>query len=153
MAKKEWGFYGRRDELESLTRILQRNRWFFEKVTGRRRIGKTSLVQEALKSIRRERVVYAQIPDFDPAGVISAVRDFYSMFGVAGHEPHDLKSLDVSIAALVREGWIVALDEFQYFHRSSPGWVTFRWPEPPPKRPTLERGSRPQAVVRSSSAT
>lgn len=119
MANKGWGFYGRRNELDSLTRILLRNRWFFVKVTGRRRIGKTSLVQEALKSIGRDRVVYAQIPDSDPAGVISAVRDFYKMFGVDGGQPHDLKSLAASIATLVREGWIVALDEFQYFHRSS----------------------------------
>jgi hypothetical protein len=119
MAKKDWGFYGRRDELDALTRILQRNRWFFVKVTGRRRIGKTSLVRQSLKAVQRDRVVYIQIPDSDPAGVISSVRDFYSMFGVAGHQPHDLKSLAASIAALVREGWIVAMDEFQYFHRAS----------------------------------
>jgi hypothetical protein len=119
MATKDWGFYGRRDELDVLTRILQRNRWFFVKVTGRRRIGKTSLVQEALRSMGRDRVVYVQIPDSDPVGVISAVRDFYAMFGVEGHAPRDLKSLASGIAALVREGWIVALDEFQYFHRSS----------------------------------
>ena len=119
MAKKNWGFYGRRDELDAMTRILLRNRWFFVKVTGRRRIGKTSLVQEALKSLGRERVVYLQVPDSDPAGVISAMRDFFSMFGIVGHEPHDLRSLAGSIAALVRDGWIVAMDEFQYFHRSS----------------------------------
>ena len=119
MGREEWGFYGRRDELDSLSRILQRNRWFFVKVTGRRRIGKTSLVQEALKAEGRDRVAYMQIPDSDPAGVISAVHDFYSMFGVEDHLPHDLKSLAASIAALVREGWIVAMDEFQYFHRAS----------------------------------
>ena len=119
MSREEWGFYGRRDELDSLSRILQRNRWFFVKVTGRRRIGKTSLVQEALKAVGRDRVAYMQIPDSDPAGVISAVHDFYSMFGVEDHLPHDLKSLAASIAALVREGWIVAMDEFQYFHRAS----------------------------------
>lgn len=119
MVKNAWDFYGRREELDSLCGILRRGRWFFVKVTGRRRIGKTSLVQEALKTVKRDRVAYIQIPDSDPAGVISAVRDFYSMFGVVDHLPHDLKSLAASIAALVRDGWTVAIDEFQYFHRAS----------------------------------
>lgn len=119
MARQEWGFYGRRDELDALTRILRRDRWFFVKVTGRRRIGKTSLVQEVLRTLGREKVAYIQVPDSDPAGVISAVRDFYSMFGVAGQQPHDLKSLAASIATLVRDGWTVAMDEFQYFHRAT----------------------------------
>ena len=44
-----WDFYGRSPELDKLTAILRRNRWFFAKMTGRRRIGKTSLVHEALK--------------------------------------------------------------------------------------------------------
>jgi len=39
-----WKFYGRSPELDKLTAILRRNRWFFGKITGRRRIGKTTLV-------------------------------------------------------------------------------------------------------------
>jgi len=47
-----WGFYGRSQELERLRKILTRDRWFFVKVAGRRRIGKTSLIQQALQGIR-----------------------------------------------------------------------------------------------------
>lgn len=119
MSRREWGFYGRREELDLLTRILSRNRWFFVRITGRRRIGKTSLVQEALKALQRQKVLYVQIPDSDPAGVVSTVREFFSMFGVVGPEPRDLRSLAARIGILVREGWVVALDEFQYFHRAS----------------------------------
>jgi len=44
-----WGFYGRQQELAQLRGILSRQRWFFVQVAGRRRIGKTSLIQQALK--------------------------------------------------------------------------------------------------------
>lgn len=45
MTARDWTFYGRKDELGLLTEILTRNRWFFVKISGRRRIGKTRLVQ------------------------------------------------------------------------------------------------------------
>lgn len=119
LTRSDWGFYGRREELDSLCQILRRGRWFFVKVSGRRRIGKTSLVHHALQSEHREKVLYVQIPDSDPAGVVSAARDFYAMFGVTEPLPHDLRSLASSIAELVRRGYVVAVDEFQYFHRKA----------------------------------
>jgi uncharacterized protein len=114
-----WGFYGRRDELDRLQEILRRKRWFFLKISGRRRIGKTSLVQQALQAEGRDKVLYIQVPDSDPAGVVSAARDFYALFGVEGPLPVDLRSLASSIGALARRGFVVAVDEFQYFHRKA----------------------------------
>ena len=114
-----WEFYGRNLELERLTSILQRPRWFFAKITGRRRIGKTALVQEALERSGRARVLYIQIPDSDPAGVLATARDFYELFAVPGARPTDLRGLAHDIARLARDGWVVALDEFQYFHRKA----------------------------------
>lgn len=119
MSKQEWGFYGRRDELGKLAGILSRDRWFFVKVSGRRRIGKTSLVQRALQPAQRDRVLYLQVPDSDPAGVVSAARDFMQMFGITDGYPVDLRSLATRIGALCEDGWIVALDEFQYFNRKA----------------------------------
>ncbi len=119
ITRSDWGFYGRRDELEQLREILRRKRWFFLKVSGRRRIGKTSLVQQALQAEGRDKVLYVQIPDSDPAGVVSAARDFYDLFGVEGPLPVDLKSLAASIGDLARRGFVVAVDEFQYFHRKA----------------------------------
>jgi AAA+ ATPase superfamily predicted ATPase len=114
-----WGFYGRRRERAELAAVLGRGRWFFLQISGRRRIGKTRLVQELLQPERRERVLYIQIPDSDPAGVVSTARDFMENFGVDAPLPHDLRSLAVRIGALCAEGWIVALDEFQYFSRKA----------------------------------
>jgi AAA+ ATPase superfamily predicted ATPase len=117
MARQEWGFYGRREELGRLSSVLGRNRWFFVKISGRRRIGKTTLVQQALLPSQRERVLYVQIPDSDPAGVVSTARDFLQMFGIDEALPVDLRSLATRIGTLCEAGWIVALDEFQYFNR------------------------------------
>ena len=114
-----WQFYGRSPEVARLVAILQRQRWFFAKLTGRRRIGKTSLVQEALKQSGRERALYIQVPDSDPAGVLAAARDFYDLFQVPGSRPNTLRGLAQDIARLARAGWVVALDEFQYFHRKA----------------------------------
>ena len=49
----EWGFYGRHEERSQLASVLARGRWFFLQISGRRRIGKTRLVQELLKPERR----------------------------------------------------------------------------------------------------
>ncbi len=32
-----WGFYGRKTELTALDGVLDRHRWFFARITGRRR--------------------------------------------------------------------------------------------------------------------
>lgn len=50
--------------------ILSRPRWFFVQVAGRRRIGKISLIQQALKQTRRDLTLYIQIPDSEPTGVL-----------------------------------------------------------------------------------
>lgn len=114
-----WGFYGRRSELDQLRAIVRRDRWFFVKLSGRRRIGKTTLVQHALEGSGR-RVLYIQIPDSGPAGVLSTVADAFQTFGVdrATHAlPTSLSGLAKSIARLAEDGFVVVLDEFQYFHR------------------------------------
>ncbi|MDO8349507.1 MAG: ATP-binding protein [Planctomycetota bacterium] len=115
-----WGFYGRQPEVEDLTRILSGNRWFFVKVTGRRRIGKTTLIQRALQGSGRQKVFYFQTPDSAAAGVLSAVHDAFETFGLTEQEaprPHTLRDLAKTIGTLVRAGFTVAIDEFQYFHR------------------------------------
>ena len=115
----QWGFYGRKRERAELAQVLEHGRWFFLQISGRRHIGKTRLVLELLQPQRRERVLYIQIPDSDPAGVVSTARDFMQNLGVSAPLPHDLRSLAVRIGELCAEGWIVALDEFQYFNRKA----------------------------------
>ncbi len=115
-----WGFYGRHDELRLLEAILGRQRWFFVKITGRRRIGKTTLIQQALQAVRDRRVFYVQIPDSAPAGVLSAVSDAMDTFQIDRQvfpPPASLLQLAQTVGSLARAGYVVALDEFQYFNR------------------------------------
>jgi hypothetical protein len=116
-----WGFYGRAEELATLRDILQRERWFFARITGRRRIGKTTLVQRALSELGdARRVLYVQIPDSAPAGVLSSVSDAMDTFDIARDafpRPTTLQELAQLIGSLAEAGYLIALDEFQYFNR------------------------------------
>ncbi len=117
MAK--WRFYGRSAQLIDLEKILRRGRWFFAQMTGRRRIGKTALIQHALPRQGRP-VFYVQIPDSSAAGVLSAVNDALETFAVpaAKHpRPHSLGDLALLIEHLAEDGYVCVLDEFQYFSR------------------------------------
>lgn len=115
-----WGFYGREAELADLEAILRRRRWFFARITGRRRIGKTTLIRRALETVGAQRVFYVQIPDSGPAGVLSAVADSMDTFDIDRERferPTSLQALARTIGKLAEAGYVVALDEFQYFSR------------------------------------
>lgn len=120
----EWRFYGRQTELNELTAMFRRDRWFFAKITGRRRIGKTTLIQHALRADPKadaRPLLYVQIPDSGDAGVLSAVADAMETFAIPGDRfprPHTLADLAKTIEALASAGFIVILDEFQYFNRA-----------------------------------
>jgi hypothetical protein len=79
-------------------------------VTGRRRNGKASQVQQALQAEVRQGALSLQVPDSDPAGVLSSARDFHELFGVTHPLPVDRRSLAASIADLTRRGSLVAVD-------------------------------------------
>jgi uncharacterized protein len=111
-----WGFYGRQQELAQLRGILSRGRWFFVQIAGRRRIGKTALIQQALKQTARSQTLYIQIPDSDPTGVLAACNDYLQTFGLP-QRVRSLGGLAQLIGELVTQGYVVALDEFQYFNR------------------------------------
>jgi AAA+ ATPase superfamily predicted ATPase len=116
----DWSFYGRADELRTVTQIISRNRWYFAKLTGRRRIGKTTLIQKAIQAAGDRPVFYVQIPDSGPAGVLSAVDDAMGTFGVPNDRfprPRDFGELARFVSSLARAGYAVVLDEFQYFNR------------------------------------
>src|SRR5271157_6094117 len=108
-----WGFYGRTDELRMTAEIIGRNRRFFVKMTGRRRIGKTTLIQHAIQSAGKKAILYIQTPDSAPAGVLSAVDDALESFGVSLDQFPRLRTLAEFarlISSLVRAGYIVVLD-------------------------------------------
>ena len=117
----EWRFYGRKAQLANLERVLDRNRWFFAKVTGRRRIGKTTLIQRAMQEMTNKKpIFYVQVPDSEPTGVISAVNDALETFHIPAEQyprPNNLLQLARLLESMAEGGFILVLDEFQYFNR------------------------------------
>ena len=113
-----WSFYGRQHELQQLRTILARRRWFFAQISGRRRIGKTALIQQALQHAGVARSLYIQIPDSDPTGLLSACNDYLETFGLTDRVGSfaDLVQL---IGRLAADGYVIVLDEFQYFTRKN----------------------------------
>ncbi len=94
--------------------VLRQSHW-------RRRIGKTTLIQQAMRELgSKQPVFYVQIPDSEPAGVLSAVKDALETFQVPAEQhprPNDLLQLAKLLEAMAAGGYILILDEFQYFNR------------------------------------
>ncbi len=129
-----WKFYGRRDELDAVKNLLSQRRWFFCAISGRRRIGKTSLIRQALleiegDSLLRQGALYFQVPDSDERDVVSVFADALAVFSDAfpgllpdAVSPSALRrfsDMARAIGALCRAGIVVIIDEFQYFNRKA----------------------------------
>ena len=106
---------------------MRRSQWFFGTIRGRRRIGKTALIQQAMTILGTERPdcgpwLLVQVPDSSPA-------DFATVFRSAMHEAGleatlgdsdavvDLPGVAGAVASLCRAGVTVVLDEFQVCRR------------------------------------
>lgn len=118
-----WEFYGRDKELNDIARILESRRWFFCQITGRRRIGKTTLIRTALERMNRRRdALYVAVPDSDEHGAIETFRNAFEDFFDRESRFGDIRTWsDVAeaIETLCNAGTIIVIDEFQYFHRKA----------------------------------
>ena len=122
-----WSFYGRREELGSLLETMRRRRWFFGAIRGRRRIGKTALIQQALNTVSEDdpvgpRVLLVRIPDSSPADFAAVFRSTLGETGLTfatgtAAQIRDLPGIAAAVGALCSRGVIVVLDEFQVCHR------------------------------------
>ncbi|MEF9673233.1 DUF234 domain-containing protein [Pseudomonas sp. PCH446] len=99
-----------------MQQVLERKRWFFLQISGRRRIGKTALIQQALQAAGISKTLYIQIPDSDPTGVVAACNGYLNTFGIP-ERVNSLGDLAELIGRLAEDGYVIALDEFQYFNR------------------------------------
>lgn len=113
-----WKFYGRQQLLEELRSVLGRGRWFFVRLSGRRRIGKSSLIRQALGTEGARKFAYIQVPDGDPGSVVASAVEHLRGFGIEV-VASSLQELARELFRLIRAGTIVVIDEFQYFHRRS----------------------------------
>lgn len=122
----EWKFYGRAEPLADLTRIVSAGRWFFCRIEGRRRIGKTSLLSHLIKSDASlaDRFIYMQVPDSDERDVAAAFKRALSdcehlLAAQLSPTVKDFPSMARAIGELCQAGQVVVIDEFQYFTRAS----------------------------------
>ena len=123
----EWSFYGRQEEAGQLLEHMRKGRWFFGSIRGRRRIGKTALINQVLTTIRSDDpslrlALLFQLPD-------SSVSDTASVFRRAARrwnpdqkivgldDVRDLEGIATVIGSLCHRGAIVVIDEFQYCYQ------------------------------------
>ncbi len=118
-----WGFYGRTTEQAEIEKIMSSGRWFFCAISGRRRIGKTTLIQRAIDSCPGLGAFYLQVPDSDERGVVQAFQDALEDSGTDPDTARQVRTFremaDVTAFLCRTKGFIVVLDEFQYFHRKA----------------------------------
>ena len=125
--RRYWDFYGRRDELGRLLEAMRTRQWFFGAIRGRRRIGKTALIQQALTTLAQDEpqprpAMLVQLPDGGPADFASVFRNTVRDAALEGlldrlDQVQDLPGVARAIGALCRAGAVVALDEFQVCHQ------------------------------------
>lgn len=125
----EWQFYGRTEPLSELNRIVHAGRWFFCRIEGRRRMGKTSLLSQLAKgdASLSERLIYMQVPDSDERDVATAFRRSladceHSLAQSLSATVADFLSMARAIGEQCRAGLVVVIDEFQYFTRGHSRW-------------------------------
>jgi len=121
----DWLFYGRNEDLDALRALVHAPRWFFCRIQGRRRIGKTALLKQLASSDAQlqARLLYMQVPDSDEHDVVATFRSMLEHSDVQAARDlaisvKDFPSMAAAISTACRTGMVVVLDEFQYFTRS-----------------------------------
>ena len=121
-----WTFYGRTEPLADLSRIVSSGRWFFCRIEGRRRIGKTTLISHLARNnaMLSNHLVYMQVPDSDERDVAAtfqrALKDSdHSLARQLSARVVDFATMANVIGALCRDGLVIVIDEFQYFTRTA----------------------------------
>ena len=119
----KWRFYGREAELGALLARMRRKQWFFGAVRGRRRIGKTALLQQALATLAQDestklKPFYTQFVAENTDSAIQRFRiavDEAGLAAVAGGSSSitSLPDMAVAIRKLCLGGVFVVIDEFQ----------------------------------------
>ena len=121
----DWSFYGRAEPLAQLTRVIDADRWFFCRIEGRRRIGKTTLLGQLarLNEDLGSKLLYMQVPDSDERDVAATFRrslgesERLEARNLAA-SVSDFASMADAIGHLCTAGLVVVIDEFQYFTRA-----------------------------------
>ena len=127
----DWSFYGRSDELGALLEHMRKPQWFFGTIRGRRRIGKTALIQQALETLSADAPEHGpwllvEVPDSVPADFASVFRSALAAAGLESQAGDlsrvtGLPGVADAVGSLCRAGVTVVLDEFQVCRRGPLG--------------------------------
>ncbi len=125
----DWSFYGRSEQLGALLEHLRRSRWFFGTIRGRRRIGKTALIQQALETMSVDSSnpgpwLLVEVPDSTPSDFATVFRSAVEAVGLSNliESPQpitDLPGVAQAVSSLCGAGVTVVLDEFQVCRRGT----------------------------------
>ncbi len=107
-------FVNRREELEELGELLKRKRAALVLLYGRRRVGKTRLIQEFL---RDKRSLYFYIPNAGEGTILAELSHAVESEFFKGFRFADFRSFMEYLAGKLEDGVIVAIDEFQRLTR------------------------------------
>ena len=119
----ELKFYGREAELGALLARMRGGRWFFGAIRGRRRIGKTALVQQAFATLQQDESIRFTpfYTHFVAESVDSAIQRCRLALEEAGLDAKvgglttitSLSKMAAAIRKLCAAGVFVVIDEFQ----------------------------------------
>lgn len=122
-----WGFYGRSEELGALLEHMRGSRWFLGTIRGRRRIGKTALIQQALETLGADKpecgpFLLVEVPDSNPGDFLTVFRSAMRVAGLqtlveVPDADAGLPGVAASVGSLCEAGVTVVLDEFQVCRR------------------------------------
>ena len=125
--ENRWDFYGRSEELGALLEHMRRSRWFFGTIRGRRRIGKTALIQQALETLGADTPecgpwLLVEVPDSNPEDFVTVFRSAVRVAGLqrfldASDVTTGLPGVAAWVGSLCKAGVTVVLDEFQVCRR------------------------------------
>jgi len=117
----KWPFVGRQKYIERIHEAI-RSSGFFIAISGRRRVGKTTIVKEALKNSFSMKIQYLNIPEVSDSNEgLNLLTDLFKNF-FKNYNFTSLKDLEDVIFQVLRDGNVLIMDEFQ---RTEKGFKKF----------------------------
>ena len=129
----DWGFYGRKDDLARGQRILRNEKFRCIRVSGRRKVGKSSFIEKIHASCPERRQVFINLSTYGEIMNISAseaVQRLEKVFRDAGQKPvkgfsetdHPADRFHDMLVSALSTGTDVIIDEFQFCDSS---WMEY----------------------------